>query len=50
MGKQVVEYLYFSKKDLNEAILEIFQEVLSCYGVNSQIKYEFEGKVFYFDF
>lgn len=46
MGKQVVEYLYFSKKDLNEAILEIFQEVLSCYGVNSQIKYDSKEKYF----
>ncbi|WP_282598381.1 hypothetical protein [Enterococcus faecalis] len=42
MSKQIVEYLYFSKKKLDKIILEIFQEELFCYAVNSQIKYEFK--------
>ncbi len=51
LSKQVVEYLYYSKKEPLENIEEIFREVMSNFLRESQLQCELKGKklVFHFD-
>jgi hypothetical protein len=50
MSEQIVEYLYFAKKELAEDIDKIFREAISSYLTDSQIQCVFQDKKLNIDF
>ncbi len=44
MSELVVEYLYFSKKELHEEISGVFRKSISPYIVNSKLECEVQGE------